>query len=287
MFQFIDRVDIGFLATILRSLRLVFYWNRIFRKCVTTFTMEEVSLHCGFIHDKLTGTSDTIWILGTCADRLPTFKVQLIKELTSSELSPRFAPRIALNLVLGLLESINDDNNIFQAILEEDQYRVVYSIRGGIVLSKRHYFSIAMLIVFSVALILFKDIPDIKGDEMHGIKSLASQIGPEQMFWSCIWLLGLAYGVSIIVGATSSSMWSKYATILGHLAAVLALWVRTKSVDLKNMASISSMYLFLWKLFYVEYLLLPLILTPISEILFSSRLNDDRKRLIRWLDITQ
>ncbi|KAI3775277.1 hypothetical protein L1987_49848 [Smallanthus sonchifolius] len=133
------------------------------------------------------------------------------------------------------------------------------AIRGGIVLSKRHFFSIAMLIVFSVVLILFKDIPDIKGDEMHGIKSLASQIGPERMFWSCTWLLGMTYGVSIIVGATSSSMWSKYATILGHLATVLALWVRAKSVDLKNMASISSMYLFLWKLFYVEYLLLPLV----------------------------
>ncbi|KAM0017777.1 putative homogentisate phytyltransferase [Helianthus debilis subsp. tardiflorus] len=58
-----------------------------------------------------------------------------------------------------------------------------------------------------------QDIPDIKGDEMHGIKSLASQIGPERMFWSCIWLLGMAYGVSIFVGATSSSTWSRYATV--------------------------------------------------------------------------
>ncbi|PWA44193.1 UbiA prenyltransferase family [Artemisia annua] len=50
---------------------------------------------------------------------------------------------------------------------------------GVINLSTRHIFSIAMLLVFSVVLILFKDIPDIKGDEMHGIKSLASQLGPE------------------------------------------------------------------------------------------------------------
>ncbi|KAJ9538525.1 hypothetical protein OSB04_031258 [Centaurea solstitialis] len=122
------------------------------------------------------------------------------------------------------------------------------AIRGGaFILSRRHIFSIAMLTVFSVVLILFKDIPDIKGDEMHGIKSLASQIGPESMFWSCIWLLGITYGVAIFVGTTSSSTWSKYVTILGHLATMLALWVRSKSVDLKSMASISSMYLFLWK----------------------------------------
>nr|XP_043626135.1 homogentisate phytyltransferase 1, chloroplastic-like [Erigeron canadensis] len=133
-------------------------------------------------------------------------------------------------------------------------------IRGGvIILSRRHLFSMAMLIVFSVVLILFKDIPDIKGDEMHGIRSLASQIGPELMFWSCLWLLGMAYGVTIFVGATSSSAWSKFVTTFGHIVTFLALWVRAKSVDLKSTTSISSMYLFLWKLFYVEYLLLPLV----------------------------
>ncbi|KAI3524156.1 hypothetical protein L1887_02808 [Cichorium endivia] len=134
------------------------------------------------------------------------------------------------------------------------------AIKGGVVvLSRRHLFSIGMLFVFSVVLILFKDIPDIEGDEMHGIKSLASQIGPERMFWSCIWLLGIAYTFTIIIGATSSSTWSKYVTILGHLVTLLALSVRAKSVDLKSISSISSMYLFLWKLFYVEYLLLPLV----------------------------
>ncbi|GJS94600.1 hypothetical protein Tco_0801568 [Tanacetum coccineum] len=51
-------------------------------------------------------------------------------------------------------------------------------------LSKRHIFSSAMLLVFSIILILFKDIPDIDGDEMHGIKSLASQIGPELRVYS-------------------------------------------------------------------------------------------------------
>nr|GEZ60204.1 proteasome subunit beta type-5-like [Tanacetum cinerariifolium] len=50
---------------------------------------------------------------------------------------------------------------------------------GVIFLSRRHIFWTAMLLVFSVVLILFKDIPDIKGDEIHRIKSLASQIGPK------------------------------------------------------------------------------------------------------------
>lgn len=36
----------------------------------TTFTMEEVSLHRDFIHDKLEGTSHSIRILRTCAGTL-------------------------------------------------------------------------------------------------------------------------------------------------------------------------------------------------------------------------
>ncbi|GJX30600.1 hypothetical protein Tco_0238679, partial [Tanacetum coccineum] len=91
--------------------------------------MEEDSFHCGFIHDKLSGSGSSIRILRTCLKR----------------------------------------------------YR-----EGVMFLSRRHIFSSAMLLVFSIILILFKDIPDIDGDEMHGIKSLASQIGPElnnHFFW--------------------------------------------------------------------------------------------------------
>ncbi|GKA25798.1 hypothetical protein Tco_0711907 [Tanacetum coccineum] len=91
--------------------------------------MEEVSLHCGFIHDKLSGSGSSIRILRTCLKRF---------------------------------------------------------CEGVMFLSRRHIFSSAMLLVFSIVLILFKDIPNIEGDEMYGIKSLASQIGSElnnHFFW--------------------------------------------------------------------------------------------------------
>ncbi|GJX63695.1 hypothetical protein Tco_0296595 [Tanacetum coccineum] len=84
--------------------------------------MEEVSLHYGFIHDKLSGSGSSIRILHTCPERY---------------------------------------------------------CEGVMFLSRCHIFSSAMLLVFSIVLILFKDIPNIEGDEMHGIKSLSSQIGPE------------------------------------------------------------------------------------------------------------
>ncbi|CAN4084934.1 unnamed protein product [Withania somnifera] len=80
-----------------------------------------------------------------------------------------------------------------------------------------------------------------------------------QVFWICIALLEMAYVVAIVVGATSSNIWSKYFTVLGHAALALLLWTRAKSVDFSRKAAITSFYMFIWKLFYAEYLLIPLV----------------------------
>lgn len=132
------------------------------------------------------------------------------------------------------------------------------SIHGrSILLSRQTLFAFGILSMFSIAIIFFKDIPDIKGDRMHGIKSLASRLGQTRMFWSCIWVLEITYIVVAFVGATSSVTWSKYVTIFGHLTMASLLWMRAKSVDLKSKEDIQSMYMFLWQLFYAEYCLLP------------------------------
>nr|GEV55437.1 homogentisate phytyltransferase 1, chloroplastic-like [Tanacetum cinerariifolium] len=128
------------------------------------------------------------------------------------------------------------------------------SIHGGsTLLSRPILFAVGMLSAFSVSTIFFKDIPDIEGDQMHGIKSLAIKLGEKRMFWICIWILEIAYVAAAFVGATSSITWSKYVTVISHLAMALILWVRAKSVDLKNMEAVQSMYMFLWQLFYAEY----------------------------------
>nr|XP_043627291.1 homogentisate phytyltransferase 1, chloroplastic-like [Erigeron canadensis] len=126
-------------------------------------------------------------------------------------------------------------------------------------LSRPILFAVAMLSAFSVSTIFFKDIPDIEGDRMHGIKSLAIKLGEKRMYWICIWILEIAYLGAACVGATSPIPWSKYVTIGSHLAMALLLWVRAKSVDLKNMEAVQSMYMFLWQLFYAEYGLIALV----------------------------
>nr|KJB83415.1 hypothetical protein B456_013G246600 [Gossypium raimondii] len=120
------------------------------------------------------------------------------------------------------------------------------------VISKPLIFATAFMSFFSVVIALFKDIPDIEGDKIFGIKSYT-------VFWTCISLLEMAYGVSILVGATSPYAWSKVITVLGHSVLASILWIRAKSIDLKSKAAITSCYMLIWKLFYAEYFLIPLI----------------------------
>jgi len=127
------------------------------------------------------------------------------------------------------------------------------------VFSRPLIFATAFMSFFSVVIALFKDIPDIEGDKFFGIRSFTVRLGQERVFWICIALLEIAYGVAIFVGAASSYTWSKYVTIFGHAILASILWDRAKSIDLKNKAEITSFYMFVWKLFYAEYLLIPLV----------------------------
>lgn len=127
------------------------------------------------------------------------------------------------------------------------------------VFSKPVIFATAFMSFFSVVIALFKDIPDIVGDKIFGIKSFTVRLGQERVFWICISLLEMAYGIAIVVGAASNCLWSKLITVLGHAVLASILWNRAKSIDFKNKAAITSFYMFIWKLFYAEYFLIPLV----------------------------
>nr|BBG56302.1 phenylpropane-specific prenyltransferase [synthetic construct] len=134
------------------------------------------------------------------------------------------------------------------------------SIHGGsALLSRPILFAVGMLSAFCISTIFFKDIPDIEGDRMHGIKSLAITLGEKRTFWMCIWILEIAYVAAAFFGATSPITWSKYITVISHLAMALALWTRAKSTDVKNKDAVQSMYYFLWQLFFAEYGLIALV----------------------------
>ncbi|KAJ0714074.1 putative homogentisate phytyltransferase [Helianthus annuus] len=51
------------------------------------------------------------------------------------------------------------------------------------------------------------DIPDVEGDKRNGFYSFATKFGPQRVFWICIWLLELIYGIAIFIGLSSTHLW--------------------------------------------------------------------------------
>lgn len=127
------------------------------------------------------------------------------------------------------------------------------------VFSRPLIFATAFMSFFSVVIALFKDIPDMEGDRIFGIQSFTVRLGQKRVFWICISLLQMAYSVAILVGASSTFLWSKILTVVGHVTLATILWRRAKSTDLSSKAAITSFYMFIWKLFYAEYFLIPFV----------------------------
>ncbi|XP_024402099.1 probable homogentisate phytyltransferase 1, chloroplastic [Physcomitrium patens] len=119
------------------------------------------------------------------------------------------------------------------------------------------WFATGFMCFFSVVIALAKDIPDVRGDKEFGIRSFSVRLGQKRVFWMCVTLLEAAYLVAIITGLTAPTLASKVITATGHAIMAGILWERSDSVDLTSKAAITSWYMFIWKLFYAEYLLIP------------------------------
>ncbi|KAH1216970.1 Glycinol 4-dimethylallyltransferase [Glycine max] len=120
-------------------------------------------------------------------------------------------------------------------------------------------FVIVFMSFYTVGIALFKDIPDIEGDKKYGIHSFSARLGQKRVFWICVSLFEMAFGVALLAGAASSCLWIKIVTGLGHAALGSVLWYQAKYVDLTNKVSMRSFYMLIWKLLSVAYFLMPLI----------------------------
>ncbi|KAJ4824772.1 hypothetical protein Tsubulata_044012 [Turnera subulata] len=116
-----------------------------------------------------------------------------------------------------------------------------------LVITKSVVFAAAFMCFFSAVIALFKDIPDVDGDRNFGIRSFSVSLGQQRVFWLCVNMLLMAYGAAVVVGASSFFLLNKLVIILGHCTLAFALWIRARSVDLASNESITSFYMFIWK----------------------------------------
>ncbi|XHX80236.1 MAG: homogentisate phytyltransferase [Stenomitos frigidus ULC029] len=114
------------------------------------------------------------------------------------------------------------------------------------------------VLVFTFAIAIFKDIPDIEGDRQYNIKTFTLRLGQGAVFRLALWVMTSSYLGMVLAGLGGLPGSNHLVLVVSHLVALGLLWLRSTHVDLASQASISSYYQFIWKLFFLEYLMFPI-----------------------------
>lgn len=115
----------------------------------------------------------------------------------------------------------------------------------------------AFILVFTFAIAIFKDIPDMEGDRLYNINTFTIKLGKKAVFNLAIWVVTSCYlGTALVVFFPISAVNSLF-LLTTHLLALVVMWWQSRRVDLQDKNAIAQFYQFLWKLFFLEYLIFP------------------------------
>ncbi|KAH9685630.1 homogentisate phytyltransferase 1 [Citrus sinensis] len=131
-----------------------------------------------------------------------------------------------------------------------------YVLGRPFIMTRSFIFTTAIMSIFAFVNGLLKDLPDVEGDKAFGMQTLCVLLGKEKVLPLCVNLMLIGYGGAIIAGSSSSSIISKLVTIIGHSILAFMVWLRSRKVDLDSFESQFSFYMYLWKINYVEYILI-------------------------------
>lgn len=124
-------------------------------------------------------------------------------------------------------------------------------------------FSLATLIVmaafffgFGLVIAIYKDIPDLMGDERHGIQTFTVKLGPKRAFNLGRLILTVGYVGVMVVAVSQPSQPDGVLLLVAQILALALFWFISSRVDPAQKSSIARFYLFLWGLFYAQYIIL-------------------------------
>ena len=113
------------------------------------------------------------------------------------------------------------------------------------------------ILFFTIAIAIFKDVPDIEGDKKYQIDTFTLIIGRSAVFNISRWVITACYLGTIIAGIFWLNEINIVLFVSSHLILLGLLWWRSQNVDLEQKSAIADFYQFIWKLFFLEYLLFP------------------------------
>ncbi|XP_051123976.1 coumarin 8-geranyltransferase 1b, chloroplastic-like [Andrographis paniculata] len=184
--------------------------------------------------------------------------VTSISLLPLRSLSEAMAPMFLLgllqaNISLFLVQLYaNGINQIYD--VEIDKVNKPYLPMASGIVSRE-----AGIAITSISCLL--DLSDIEGDKQFGLDALlAVKLGQQKVFWICISTLMMIYGAAIGTGASLSNFLSKFVMVMGHFVIASIVMHRGVTTDMSSSSrSGLDFYMFVWKLKYAEYFLIPFI----------------------------
>ncbi|MBD2296542.1 homogentisate phytyltransferase [Anabaena sphaerica FACHB-251] len=114
------------------------------------------------------------------------------------------------------------------------------------------------ILVFTFAIAIFKDIPDMEGDKLYNITTFTLQLGQQSVFNLALWVLTVCYMGMIFVGVFRIAEVNPIFLFITHIIPLIVMWRQSRKVDLQDKSAISQFYQFIWKLFFIEYLIFPI-----------------------------
>ncbi len=110
---------------------------------------------------------------------------------------------------------------------------------------------------FTFAIAIFKDIPDMEGDRLYNITTFTLQLGARAVFNLGRWVLAACYLGVALAGVFWLQGVNPVFLSVTHLLALGLMWWRSLRVNLEDRAAVAQFYQFIWKLFFLEYLIFP------------------------------
>ncbi|WVY98069.1 hypothetical protein V8G54_030220 [Vigna mungo] len=120
---------------------------------------------------------------------------------------------LGINLMIGSTALIW--NFVLCATLWTCYSANTFVLKRPLVFTRSLIVTLLFLSVYTTGLALGKDIPDVEGDIKHGVDTFAARLGQKKVFWICVVLYEIAFGVAFLAGASSSSPFSiKFVTVI-------------------------------------------------------------------------
>lgn len=114
------------------------------------------------------------------------------------------------------------------------------------------------VLFFTIAIAIFKDVPDLEGDKQYNITTFTLILGKPAVLNLSLGVITFCYLGMILARIFWLTDFSCSFFIGYHLVLLGLLWWRSQKIDLEEKSAIASFYQFIWKLFFLEYILFPI-----------------------------